>query len=140
MPSNAVDPKQRGVLDLTGDAYLDLQAGEMTHQRERVKDLQEMLIQPGLPADVRTQVARDLDRAQLDLAETLGGVAAQLVTAGVDVGTPAGKQLTQSMTSSMASIQSPAAKTQVDTRLATAQGRAAGNQAAMIGNLRTLGR
>lgn len=140
VPSNAVDPKQRGVLDLTGDTYLDLQAGEMAHQRERVKDLQEMLIQPGLPNDVRTQVARDLDRAQLDLAETLGGVAAQLVTAGVDVGTPAGKQLTQSMASSMASIQSPAAKTQVDTRLATAQGRAAGNQAAMIGNLRTIGR
>jgi hypothetical protein len=44
------------------------------------------------------------------------------------------------MTSSMASIQSPAAKTQVDTRLATAQGRATGNQAAVIGNLRSIGR
>ena len=140
VPSNAVDPKTRGVLDLTGDSYLDLQAAEMTHQRERVKDLQEMMTQPGLSNDVRTQVARDLDRAQLDLAETLGGVAAQMVTAGVDVGSAAGKQLTQSMTSSMTSIQSPAAKAQADTRLATAQGRAAGNQAAVIGNLRNIGR
>lgn len=140
VPSNAVDPKQRGVAGLTGDLYLDHQAAEMTHQRERVKDLQEMLVQPGLPNDVRTQIGRDLDRAQLDLAEALGGVASQMVTAGVDVGSAAGKALAQSMASSMASIQSPAAKTQVDTRLATAQGRAAGNQAAVIGNLRSIGR
>ncbi len=104
VPSNAASPKQRAVQDLTGDAYLDLQANEMTHQRERVKDLQEMMIQPGMQEDVRAQVARDLDRAQLDLAETLGCVATQLVSAGVDVSSAAGKQLTQSMASSMASI------------------------------------
>ncbi|KIQ36817.1 hypothetical protein RT97_01355 [Variovorax paradoxus] len=140
VPSNAVDPRKAALADLTGDRYLDYQTREMTHQAERLQTLQDLLVQPGLPDDARKQVERDLDRAQLDLAETVGGVAAQLVTAGVDVGSPAGKQLTQSMTNSMGAIRSPAAKTQLDTRLATAQGRATGNQAVVLGNLRNIGR
>ncbi|WP_077000830.1 hypothetical protein [Variovorax sp. KK3] len=140
VPSNAVVPKTRELLDLTGNAYLDMQANEMARRRESVEALKGVLVQPGLPDDERVRVTSDLDRAQLELAETVGSVAAQLVTAGVDMDSPAGRQLTQSMATSVSTIQSPAAKTQVDTRLATAQGRAAGNQATVFANLRTLGR
>ncbi len=141
VPNNAVRPKLTADLPgLTDTRYLDFQTKEMAYQRDRVKELQDMLTQPGVPDEVRVQVERDLGRAQVGLADTVGVVAEQLVAAGVDVASPAGAQITQAMTTSLSSIQSVEAKQQLDLKLQEVQSRAVGGQAAMLGNLRKIGR
>jgi hypothetical protein len=137
VPSNVVLPPKD--IKVTGNPYLDLKASELANQRGIVQELQGMLTDPQLGDDVRVQVQRDLDRTQLQMADTLGVVAEQMVTSGVDVAGPAGSQLRQEMTTAVGSLQSGAAKTQLDSRLTEVQNRATGGQAVLLGNLRRLG-
>ena len=141
VPNNAVPPKVSDKLGgvLTDNPYLDFKAKEMTYQRDRVQELQDMLTKHGLPDDVRTKVEVDLGLAQTDLAGTVGIVAEQLVGAKVDVASPVGTQLTQAMTTSMSTIQNVEVKKQLDLKLGVVQAGTSGQSALMIGNLRKIG-
>ncbi len=139
VPSNAV-PIRVATGPRTGNPLLDLQAEQLTRQRDYVRRLQEVLTDPGLTNVVREQVVQDLGRAQVDLATTVGVVAEQFVASGVDVTSAAGTAIRQEMTSSVSAIQHVEAKNQLGTKLGEVQAKAGVGAAAMIGGLRNLGR
>ena len=143
VPSNAVTPKPPRLEQLTNNRYLDLMAGELAHQRDRVQELQGLMSDPGLADPVREQVGRDLDRVQMDLAGTLGVVAEQFVASGIEVGSPAGTALRHEMTSSLSTIQHAEAKKQIGTKLRDVQANAGDGAGAgavtMLNGLRRIG-
>ena len=146
VPSNAVAPKIRaipglpGLTGLLGDSYLDYNADRMVNQRELVKDLQDRVTQPGLPDETRVLFERDLTDAQTTLADMVGTVTGRIVSGNVDVASPSGQALTQQLTSSVALIQDAGAKTRLNTQFTTMTPTAGIGQAALIGNLRNIGR
>jgi hypothetical protein len=141
VPSNAVDPKKTLIPGLTtGDQYLDFATRDMASQQERVKQLQEIVAQPSLPADARALAERDLGRAQADLATAVGNVAGRVVTSNVDLDSATGKALTQQLAGGVTLIQDGGAKAQLNTQLAGLAAPAGSSQAALIGNLQKVGR
>lgn len=143
VPSNAVTPK-KGLSDLvgglTGDSYLDYSTRDMSSKLDKVKELQDLMTQPGLPDDSRVRVERDLAKAQTDLADAVTNVASGLVSGKVDVASSVGQQLTQQLTSSVTVIQDSAAKAQLNTQLTGLGKNAVGGSAALLNNLRAVGR
>jgi hypothetical protein len=140
VPSNAVDPKRTVVPgNLTDNPVLDFQSRELERQRTRVEELQQILVDPRVAPEARAQVEADLDKAQSDLAGTVGVVAEQFVAAGIDVGSSAGTRLTQELTSGVRTIQSPAVRQTLGTRLKDVQTGATGGHAVVLGNLLRVG-
>ena len=140
VPSNVVTPKVRVVPGLTGDGFLDFQADRMLGQRELVKDLQDKVSLAGQPAETRQLFERELAQAQGTLADMVGAVTGRIVTGNVDVAGPGGQAITQHLTSSVALLQDTGAKSRLNTQLTTVAVNANVGQAALIGNLRTIGR
>jgi hypothetical protein len=140
VPNNAVTPKAGLKPGLSGDNYLDFQAGRLVDQRELVKGLQDLISQPGQPAETRVLFERDLAAAQNTLADLVGQVTGRVVTANVDVTSAGSQALTQQLTSSVAMLQDSSAKARLNTQLTTVATTANAGQAALIGNLRTIGR
>lgn len=141
VPSNAVDPRVKpgSVLD-SGDLFLDFKAKDMAGKRDRVKALQELVAEPSLPAETRTQVERELGRAQSELADSVAQVTERVVTGKVDVSGGTGSALSQQLGASVALIQDSGAKASLNTKLDQFAGQATAPQAALIGNLRKVGR
>jgi hypothetical protein len=140
VPSNAVAPKIRVLPGDLKDAYVEYNTGRMVGLREQVKELQDRVTQPGLPADVRTLFERDLADAQTALADMVGTVTGRIVSGNVDMASDSGVALTKHLTSSVAMLQDTTAKARLNTQLTGMAPAAGAGQAALINNLRTVGR
>ena len=147
VPNNAVVPKRTlvpGLGDLAGmvadGGYLAYNAKAMADKLARVQDLQDMIVQPSLPAETRVLVERDLATAQTDLAASVATVTEHVVASNIDPASAAGVELTSQLSRSVTMIQSPEAKAQLDTRFTGMNtGPATGIGSVLIGNLRRVG-
>jgi len=140
VPNNAAPPKGPRTGTLTGNPYLDVKANELFNQRALVEQLQDVLTNPGLTNELREEVERDLGRAQDVLADTLGIVAEQVVASGIELNSQAGTELRQELTTGVSTLQSREAKAKLDTKLGDVQRKAGTGHAAMLGNLRRIGK
>jgi len=143
VPSNAVDPKKKLTipgLDLLTDPMLELNSRDMGSKLDKVKELQDMVTQPGLPDDTRVLVERELGRAQVELADSVAKVTEGLVSGKLDVASTPGLALSDQLGKSVALIQDAGAKAQLNTALTGLANNAVGGPAALIGNLRKIGR
>jgi len=123
----------------TGDRYLDVLVRDMGRKQAKVIELEGLVTQPGLPAEVRTQVEQELTKAQGELAGSVGEVTGRVVDQRLDVTTPAAADVTAALTSSLGSIKDSGVRTALDTRLTTIERGATGTQAGLVGNLRVVG-
>ena len=140
VPSNAVPSKIRVLPTNFQDAYTEYNTGRMLGLREQVKEIQDRITQPGLPADVRTLFERDLADAQTALADMVGTVTGRIVSGNVDMASDSGVALTRHLTSSVAMLQDTGARAKLNTQLTSISVGAGAGQVALINNLRTVGR
>ncbi len=140
VPNNAVTTKPRVLPGDIKDSYTEYNTERMLNLREQVKDLQNRITQPGLPAETRTLFERDLASVQTALADTVASVTGRIVSGKVDMASAGGLALTSHLTSSVAVLQDTGAKARLNTQLTGLSQGAGAGQVALIDSLRSIGR